>query len=32
MDNALFGSEKAGRIEKYFNVSDLDKAMGWINE
>ncbi len=32
MDNALFGSEKAGRVEKYFNLTDFDKAMGWVNE
>lgn len=31
-DNAFFGSKKAGRVEKYFNVADLDKAMGWVNE
>jgi len=31
-DNMFFGSEKAGRIEKYFSVEDLDKALGWINE
>lgn len=32
MDNALFGSEKAGRIEKYFSLDEIDKAMGWVNE
>ena len=31
-DNMFFGSEKAGRLEKYFFVEDLDKALGWINE
>lgn len=32
MDNAMFGSKKAGRIEKYFSLDELDKAMGWVNE
>lgn len=32
IDNAFFKSEKAGRVEKYFEVCDIDKAMGWINE
>ncbi len=31
-DNIFFGSEKAGRTEKYFNVADMDVAMGWVNE
>ena len=32
MDNSVFGSKKEGRIEKYFDVSELDHAMGWVNE
>ncbi len=32
IDNAFFHSEKSGRSEKYFVTSQLDEAMGWINE
>lgn len=32
MDNAFFSSEKADRMEKYFDVADIDNAMGWANE
>ncbi|MBC8319724.1 MAG: STAS/SEC14 domain-containing protein [Bacteroidetes bacterium] len=31
-DNVFYKSGKAGRVEKYFNVANLDKAMSWINE
>lgn len=31
-DNTLFGNEKAGRVEKYFYVEDMNNALGWINE
>ena len=30
IDNNFFGSEKKGRIEKYFHVDEMDKAMEWI--
>ncbi len=31
-DNAFFENKKAGRTEKYFNVEDINVAIGWINE
>jgi hypothetical protein len=31
IDNAFFGSEKAGRIEKYFQTDNLQEAMAWVN-
>jgi len=31
-DNAFFQSNKADRAEKYFDIDDLDNAMGWANE
>ena len=31
-DNAFFSNKKADRMEKYFDVSDLNNAMGWANE
>ena len=31
-DNVFFQSKKADRMEKYFDVSDIDNAMGWANE
>ena len=31
-DNVFFQSKKADRAEKYFDVANLDKAMGWANE
>lgn len=30
MDNMVFGSKKKGRIEKYFDVADLDRAWEFI--
>ncbi len=32
VDNAFFESKKTGRIEKYFDVVDLELALGWVNE
>ncbi len=32
VDNAFFESKKTGRIEKYFDVADLELALGWVNE
>ncbi|MFK5856726.1 MAG: STAS/SEC14 domain-containing protein [Bacteroidota bacterium] len=32
MDNAFFENKKADRKEKYFDVADIDNAMGWANE
>ena len=32
LDNVFYQSEKTGRAEKYFDVSDLKVAMGWVNE
>ena len=32
MDNTMFGSKKAGRIEKYFFTDEMDKAMDFVNE
>ncbi len=32
MDNAFFENKKADRMEKYFDVADIDNAMGWANE
>jgi stage II sporulation SpoAA-like protein len=32
IDNAFFENKKAGRSEKYFHTSQLDIALGWINE
>jgi len=31
-DNAFYENKKAGRIEKYFNIEDLNIALGWVNE
>jgi len=31
-DNVFINSKNADRMEKYFDISDLDKAMGWANE
>jgi len=31
-DNAFMQSKKADRAEKYFDIADLDNAMGWANE
>jgi len=31
-DNVFMQSKKADRAEKYFDVADLDNAMGWANE
>nr|NQU89629.1 STAS/SEC14 domain-containing protein [Bacteroidota bacterium] len=32
MDNAMFGSKKAGRLEKYFFADELEKALDFVNE
>lgn len=32
VDNAIFGSKKSGRLEKFFYVIDLDKAFDFVNE
>jgi len=32
IDSAFYNSKKADRMEKYFDVADLDKAIGWVNE
>lgn len=32
IDNSMFGNEKAGRVEKYFHIEDMDHALGWVNE
>ena len=31
IDNAFFGNKKAGREEKYFQLTDMNKAMEWVN-
>jgi len=31
LDNAIFGSKKAGRVEKYFDVSEINKAFDFVN-
>jgi len=32
LDNAMFGSKKKGRIEKYFDIKELDQAFDFVNE
>ena len=32
LDNLFFENKKAGRQEKYFDISDLPNALGWVNE
>lgn len=32
VDNAFFKSKSGERGEKYFDIADFDKAMGWVNE
>ena len=32
IDSVFYNSKKADRKEKYFDVDDLDKAIGWVNE
>ncbi len=31
MDNAIFGSKKSGRSEKYFFTDEMDQAMDFVN-
>ena len=31
-DNFFFENKKKDRAEKYFDVADIDEAMGWVNE
>ena len=31
-DNVFFQNKKSDRMERYFDIADLDKAMGWANE
>lgn len=31
-NNTLFENKKKDRAEKYFDIADIDKAMGWVNE
>ena len=32
MDNALFGSKKKGRAEKYFDIKNIEDAFDFVNE
>ncbi len=32
LDNSMFQNKEKGRAEKYFDVADLDNALGWVNE
>ncbi len=32
IDNMFFENNKKDQAEKYFDISDIDNAMGWINE
>lgn len=32
IDNMFFENKKKDQAEKYFDVSDIDNAMGWVNE
>lgn len=32
LDNAIFGSKKKGRIEKYFDIENIKDAFDFVNE
>ena len=31
-DNAVFGNEKTGRVERFFPLQELTTAFNWVNE